>query len=371
MTAPDFQLQPTRPGLPNRRLLLDIILKEWLFCASAVSLVVTSVYLDRLPSFSGPELQVLFLLAALFVAVRGLERSNLILRLARLLEKGPRLACKLVAITFGLSMVVTNDVALVLAVPLTLALETERKELGVILEALAANAGSALTPFGNPQNLFIYWIFRIKPAAFLSGMAPLAAFFFILLMLAALLVRNPDCRRRPLAGLKIKSTAFVYLPLLLVIILAVLHVLPLWTAGSILLYAVLFDRQSLRIDFILLLTFFCFFGLADNILSFLPARIEHTGHIFIFSALASQVISNVPAALLFAKFTAQWKALLWGTNVGGFGSLVGSLANLIAYRIYVTHKSADNKALFAFKFMALGYVAFFIGLGLYFAAGGP
>ena len=100
--------------------------------------------------------------------------------------------------------------------------------------------------------------------------------------------------------------------------------------------------------------------------SIFAANLENAGHIFIFSALASQVISNVPATLLFAKFTTQWKALLWGANVGGFGSLVGSLANLIAYRLYTSHKDTHNPAAFTTKFIIIGYLAFFIGIGLYF-----
>ena len=99
----------------------------------------------------------------------------------------------------------------------------------------------------------------------------------------------------------------------------------------------------------------------------LASSLENAGHIFIFSALSSQIISNVPAALLISKFTTQWEALLWGTNVGGFGSLVGSLANLIAYKFYISQENTNNQvASFTIKFVILGYIAFFIGIGLYF-----
>jgi len=97
----------------------------------------------------------------------------------------------------------------------------------------------------------------------------------------------------------------------------------------------------------------------------LATEIQHADHIFLFSALASQCISNVPAALLFAKFTSQWQALLWGTNVGGFGSLVGSLANLIAYRIYVRDATREETGRFTLLFVVLGYLCFFLGVGLY------
>jgi len=86
----------------------------------------------------------------------------------------------------------------------------------------------------------------------------------------------------------------------------------------------------------------------------------------LLSAAASQFISNVPAVLLLAKATTQWQALLWGANVGGFGSLVGSLANLIAYKLYIRHENTNNTALFTAKFFIIGYAAFFVGVSLYF-----
>jgi Na+/H+ antiporter NhaD/arsenite permease-like protein len=93
--------------------------------------------------------------------------------------------------------------------------------------------------------------------------------------------------------------------------------------------------------------------------------LQHPQHIFLFSALASQVMSNVPATLLFAEFTNQWQALLWGASVGGFGTLVASLANLIAWRLYVRNQQTANTAGFTLAFLALGFTAFFAGLLLY------
>lgn len=346
--------------------LFDFILKEWLLIASAAGLVVTSVYLNRLPSFSIAECQVLFILAVLFVAVKGLEQSGLILRLSQGVEKGKFIPLKLIVVTFFLSMLVTNDVALIVIVPLTLVLNTNRKDILVILEALAANAGSALTPFGNPQNLFIYWFYDVRAEAFIISIAPFSLVFLVLLVLASLLISTSNNKVLKPETAKIKYQVFIYGALLLTVILAVLHILPVQVAFIVIIYAIIFDRNSLRIDYALLLTFACFFGLAENMQSIFAANIEHSGHIFIFSALLSQIISNVPATLLLAKFTTQWKALLWGTNVGGFGSLVGSLANLIAYKLYITHEDTNNAVSFTTKFLLLGYGAFLIGIILYF-----
>ncbi|MFZ1041905.1 MAG: SLC13 family permease [Anaerolineales bacterium] len=204
----------------------------------------------------------------------------------------------MIAVTFFLSMLVTNDVALIVIVPLTLTLDINRKDILVILEALAANAGSALTPFGNPQNLFIYWFYNINAEAFITAIAPFSLVFLILLVLASLLIRTSNNKVLPVEAAKIKYSVFIYGALLLTVILAVLHVLPVQAEFIVIIYAVIFDRNSLRIDYALLLTFACFFGLAENIQGIFAANVEHSGHIFIFSALLSQAISNVPATLL-------------------------------------------------------------------------
>lgn len=345
--------------------MFDFVLKEWLLVASAAGLVVTSVYLNRLPVFSIAEVQILFILAVLFIAVKGLEQSGLILRLSQSVEKGRFIPLKLVVVTFFLSMLVTNDVALIVIVPLTLALNINRKDILVILEALAANAGSALTPLGNPQNLFVYWFYDVHVQAFIASIAPFSLVFLVLLVLTSLLIRTSNDEALPPETTKIKYSVFIYGALLLTVILAVLHFLPVQAGLIVIIYAIVFDRNSLRIDYALLLTFGCFFGLSENIQSIFAANIEHSGHIFIFSALLSQIISNVPATLLFAKFTTRWQALLWGANVGGFGSLVGSLANLIAYKFYITHEDTNDPVSFTTKFLLLGYAAFLIGIVLY------
>ena len=119
-------------------LLIDFILKEWLLVASGVGLLLTSIYAKNIPTYSIQELQVLFILFALFVAVNGLQRSGLILKLCQSIEQGKAIPLRLVATTFFLSMVVTNDVALIIIVPLTMTLKINRKDIVVILEALAA-----------------------------------------------------------------------------------------------------------------------------------------------------------------------------------------------------------------------------------------
>ncbi len=349
--------------------LAGFVLREWLPLVSGAGFLLTSLFTGRLGLCSRSEAEVLFILWVLLVAVKGLETHGLMAWISARLEGGHMLPLKLVTATFLLAMVVTNDVSLVVMVPLTLGLSLEHRGLLVILEALAANAGSALTPFGNPQNLFLYWYYDLDPLAFIKTIAPFSLFFLVLLLLAARLISASPAAADEDEGCtasiaKPGMNAIVYLLLLVVVLLSVLRLLPVAAGLAVVLYAVIFDRRTLKVDYGLLLTFFFFFGLADNLQAMLAARLSHTGHIFLLSALASQVISNVPAALMFAKFTVNWKALLWGVNAGGFGSLFGSLANLIAYRLYLNDRRASHPAAFTLYFLLFGYAAFFLACGL-------
>ncbi len=344
---------------------IDFVLKEWLVIASGVGLVLTSIYTKHFPAYSIQELEVLFILFVLFVTVNGLHDSGVILKIARKIDKGGAIPLKLVTATFFLSMLVTNDIALIVIVPLTLSLNINRKGIVVILEALAANAGSALTPFGNPQNLFIYWFYDIHPVRFIETIAPFSLCFLIILMVLSLLV-NTSSNDQETINPKINKNAYIFGGLLFVVLLTVIHILPVVTGFLVIICALLFDRKALHIDYTLLFSFFFFFGVAENMKLILASEMSHSGHIFLFSALISQVMSNVPATLLFAKFTTNWEALLWGVNAGGFGSLIGSLANLIAYKIYVTNEDTNDSALFTVQFLILGYIAFFMSIGLYF-----
>ncbi len=345
--------------------IIDFVLKEWLVVASGVGLVLTSVYIKRLPKYSADEMQVLFLLYILFIAVNGLLKSGAILIIAQRIEKGRFIPLKLVVITFFLSMLITNDISLIVIVPLTLSLSVNMKGMLVILEALAANAGSALTPVGNPQNLFIYWFYDVPPGEFIKTIAPFSLMFLVLLIIASLSIRiQRVLKENHIQG--VNKKAYYYGVLLAVVLLIVFDVLPIFSAVVVILFALIFDRKSLDVDYALLFSFLFFFGIADNLNVIVGSEITHSGHIFLFSALASQIISNVPAALLFANFTSKWQALLWGVNAGGFGSLFGSLANLIAYKMYITNRDTNNTAMFTVKFLAMGYIALFVSIGLYF-----
>jgi len=353
--------------LKDQNPIIDFILKEWLLMASGAGLLISSVFLERGPSYSTAEFEVLFILLTLFIAVNGLQRSGLIADISMRIERGRVVPLKLVLSTFFLSMLITNDAALIVVVPLTLALNVRRKDILVILEALAANAGSALTPFGNPQNLYIYWTYDLNLSSFLRDIAPFSLFFLVLLVTASLLIRTDKTQNTEVYSGKIGKSAVVYGLMLIVVLLSILHVLPVYAAAIVVIYPIFSDRKVLRVDYSLLISFFFFFGIADNLQSLFEGTVGNHGHVFLLSSLLSQIISNVPAVLLFADFTENWQALLWGVNTGGFGSLFGSLANLIAYKFYVTDKNTDNYSGFTRKFLLIGYAAFLLSVLLYWA----
>ncbi len=332
---------------------------------AVVGLLVSSAWTRRIPTISTTELQVLFILFVLLVTVKGLEYGGLFSRLAWRMELGKAAPLKLVVTTFMFSMLITNDVALVVVVPLTMLLNMEKKDILVILEAVAANAGSALTPIGNPQNLYIYWYYGIEPVHFMAAIAPLSMAFFVILALASTAINMGNNRAAGHAPDVDKRLTSGFMSLLFIAVLMVLHVLPLYAGIAVVAGALLLKPASLRIDYGLLAAFLCFFGIAENLESHMAPAIAGADKVFMLSALSSQIISNVPAALLFAKFTHQWQALLWGTNAGGFGSLVGSVANLIAYRLYITDARSAGGRAFTIKFLLIGYGAFLMSLGLY------
>ncbi len=193
----------------------------------------------------------IFILFTLFVVVSGLQKSGLISRLSRRIEGGKCIPLKLVFATFFLSMLVTNDVALIVIVPLTLALNINRKDILVILLALAANAGSALTPFGNPQNLFIYWFYDLSAVQFISSIAPFSLVFLLLLVIVSLFIRTRAGLPHPVPVPRLGKSSGIYGILLVVVLLTVLRVLPVPAAFLVVLYVLVLTGRR----FVLIMRF--------------------------------------------------------------------------------------------------------------------
>ena len=303
------------------------------------------------PTYAGfLDMHTLALLSCLMVVVGGLERAGLInlvrSRIMGRIGSARSLALVLVNVVFFSSMFITNDVALLAFVPLGIAMflgASPRASIALVVAlTVAANLGSAAMPIGNPQNIYLVSAYDIGLGEFFGTMAPVAAFSYVCSCALALLVPREDVSsERADTGAKLDMRRTAAFGALFVLCLLCVADLVDWQACLIcvLLGAALIDRGALRsIDFGLLATFVCFFVFVGNLkqsdaVSALLTSVL-SGRELIVSAIASQVVSNVPAAIMLSGFTDQGSALLLGTNIGGLGTPIASLASLISLRIY-------------------------------------
>lgn len=275
----------------------------------------------------------------------------------------------LVCITFIGSMLIANDMALLTFLPLgyyLLSSTGKEKYMAYtfVLQNIAANLGGMLTPFGNPQNLYIYEKYGIANGEFMRIMFPPFALAVTLIALCCLPIKNEklSLKSRDFAPLP-KAKTVLYLLLFAFSVVLVFRVIPYWT-GLILIPAALIalDRKALRdVDYLLLLTFVAFFIFAGNmsrigaVREFFSFLLEK--NTLVFSALSCQFISNVPSAILLSQFTENYRDLLVGVNIGGTGTLIASLASLITFREFVSHGGSGKKYLAVFSFMNFGFLA--------------
>ncbi len=342
--------------------------KELVFTISLVLAIISCFFVP--PSATYMEyidFRVLALLFCLMAVVAGLSALGIFHRLGEfLLQKVSSLrmlAGMLIYLNFFTSMIITNDVALITFVPFTiLVLEMADKQNQfiplIVLETIAANLGSMLTPLGNPQNLYLYTISEMPMGDFVLTMLPYTIVSALLLFGALFLLpkETVTVTENTLADTNASSAdnstgkylLFLYAILFVLCLLVVLHVLPFPLVLALVIFAMLiFDRKILcKVDYTLLLTFTCFFIFIGNmknipaIHSLLSELIA--GNEFLGGVLSSQLISNVPAAILLSGFTTDFKPLLIGVNVGGLGTLIASLASLISYKFYVGTKDSKT-----------------------------
>ncbi len=331
----------------------EFIKKEAVLCIAALCAFATMIlvppdgeYLHYI------DFRVLCLLLCLMGVVAGFKSQGafqwLIYQLLRRIRNGRILAVTLVLLPFFCSMLVTNDVALIVFVPFTLTLLAD---LGcdkhmipvIVLQTVAANLGSMATPVGNPQNLYLYAAYSLSAGDFFSVVLPLTALSLAALTVASLpaLPSRLPSRELKVETLKSIRSMLIYGALFLLCLFTVFRVVHYLITTAVVVAALfLMDRKLLKeIDFMLLLTFVCFFVVSENL-----GRVEAI-RLFLQNLLAkntlltavgaSQVISNVPAAVLLSSFTDNWKDLLSGVNIGGLGTPIASLASLITLKLYL------------------------------------
>lgn len=329
------------------------------------------------------DYRVLVLLFALMLVVGGFKSLGVF----RLL--GEKLCCNvnsirsltivLTCLCFFSSMLITNDVALITFVPFTISvfvmIACENKLIPVVvIETIAANLGSMLTPIGNPQNLLLFSAGEMTVGEFVLHMLPITVISFVLIMGCIFLLKNQkismvlkeDSVQEPV----LKRKAFwIYLLLFLVCMGNVFHLYSHWIVGIVVVLVVFVMDKKLfaEADYSLLLTFIGFFVFIGNM-----KQIEAinqwimdiiTGNELVIGVLSSQVISNVPAAMLLSGFTTDFKELLYGVNIGGLGTLIASMASLISYRFYGKAYPEHKKAYFK-QFTIYNIVLLVIILGI-------
>lgn len=316
--------------------------------------VITSfiIPLDKeyLGYFDFKTLTCLFCILAVVCALKNIRFFYILAKKVVQLFRNTRMSVlALVYITFIGSMLIANDMALLTFLPLGyFVLTTTGKEkymaFTFIMQNIAANLGGMLTPFGNPQNLYLYTKFNIPTPEFIGIMAPPFALSVLLITLCCVVFVKPEplqVEDEPLCLPPVRT--LLYLCLFLLSVVIVFRVIPYWIGLIVIPVVLLFaDRRALRmVDYPLLFTFVFFFLFAGNL-----ARIEVVRSFFsllldksalVFSVLSCQLISNVPSAILLSQFTTNYRDLLLGVNIGGTGTLIASLASLITFREYTKH----------------------------------
>ena len=358
------RLSPKRPhadtrGALNflsavRRTFIGFAKKNFVLVIAAVLALISCIIVkpdaEYLGYFDFKTLTCLFCTLAVVCALKNIRFFTIVAKkIVKCAGNTRTLALSLVYITFIGSMFLANDMALLTFLPLGyISLSATGKEKYMapifIFQNIAANLGGMLTPFGNPQNLYIYTKFNIPTLEFMGIMVLPFILSIILFTLCCFFIPRESLELRCCDGEKTNpKKATFFLILFALAILTVFRVVPYYICLPITFFAVLFvDRKALlKVDYPLLLTFVCFFLLAGNV-----SRIGEVNDFFasllekntLLTAIGScQIISNVPSAILLSEFTTNYKELLLGVNIGGVGTLISSLASLITFREYTSH----------------------------------
>lgn len=348
--------------------------------AAIVSLIITPPSAELLKDIDFHTLGTLFMMLCVLEGFKKEDIFRPIIRFAGRMSTMFTLSLFLVFSVFFTSMFVTNDVSLIIFVPLTIILfrsgGKEKYILPVIsMENIAAIRGSMLMPFGSPQNLFLFGQSGKSVFEFMLHMFPLSFFSGILLCGFIAFLYRKDIKERIVvdesktvsgSAEDRKKQKICYIVLFGLIIFTIVSRTQYWYIAAIIVaLAVLFCDKEIykKVDYVLLLTFFCFFIFSSSIArnpsisDFLRNAVG--GHEYAWGILLSQVISNVPAAIVLWPFTTSLSALLYGVDTAGLCSIIGSLASVINYRIYVREYPKNGRK-FLVTFTLISWAFFLI-----------
>ena len=364
----------------SRERVLGFVKANAVVLIAAVAALVTSFIVppdsEYLGYFDFKTLTCLFCVLAVVCALRNIRFFYTMAKAIIRKFKNTKLCIlALVYITFIGSMLIANDMALLTFLPLGyFVLHTTGKEkymaFTYIMQNVAANLGGMLTPFGNPQNLYLYTKFEIPDLEFISIMFPpfIVAISLITVLCLIFVKAEPLDIQEKAAEIPVGRTA-IYLVLFALSILIVFRTIPFVIGLIIIPLALMFlDRDALKsVDYGLLLTFVFFFIFSGNmsrigaVREFFSSLLEK--NTLIFSALSCQVISNVPSAILLSRFTENYRDLLLGVNIGGVGTLIASLASLITFKAYIKDQPGHTLR-YIVKFTAFNFLFFAILVGV-------
>ena len=350
--------------------------KEIIFCITFLFALVSMLFVKPDAKYiSYIDFGTLLTLFSLMAVVSGWRRTGLFGTLGNIVCRkvhGQRGLClTLVLLCFFSSMIITNDVALLTFVPFAVVLLSKTSGFLllyiVVLQTLAANLGSMITPIGNPQNIFLFSKMQLGTIQFMKIIFPYTLLSLVLLIFSTLIIKNEEMQieRQEVetGGSGFTGKNILYTALFILCLVSVVNVIPKWAAAVLVALCVFISDRKIfcNIDFMLLLTFTAFFIFTGNIArlesvdSFLK-RITGTNEFAVRLAF-SQVISNVPATLLLYPFAQNTKELLLGVDIGGLGTPVASLASLISLKLYTQEKGGTAKFLAVFTLMNIIFLA--------------
>lgn len=364
----------------------NFIKKEIVLCIAIILAVLSMFFVkpDRqyLAYIDFRTLAILFCLMTIVAGFKQLGFFDLLAEKLLSAAKGVKATVAvLVFLCFFLSMLITNDVALITFVPFTITVMKKMEEPirqrwmlpVIVMQTIAANLGSMFTPIGNPQNLYLFGLTDFNTLEFLSLMLPYTGVSFLLLLVWILCWEGKSKMTdggyrgehvRIMTGQNDREKTLVYSLLLLLSLLTVGRILPYWMAlVGVLVYTLCRDARLLRkVDYSLLGTFtalFIFIGNLGRIQGFHDFLLKViTDREVITAVAASQVMSNVPAAILLSGFTDHIEGLIVGTNLGGLGTMIASMASLISFK-YVVGENPQYKGKY-FRLFTVANVVFLV-----------
>ena len=334
------------------QVIVAFVKKNVVMTVALVAALITSIIIPIDSEYPGYfDYKTLTCLFCVLTVVCALKNINFFYMLARKVVQGFRTTRRailaLVYITFIGSMIIANDMALLTFLPLGLLVLTTTKQqkymaFTFIMQNIAANLGGMLTPFGNPQNLYLYTKFNIPTGEFVSIMAVPFVLAVVMITICCIIFVKPEEMLLKDEHVEVNpKKAVLYMILFALAIAIVFRAIP-YGVGLVVIPVVVFivDRKALKmVDYPLLLTFVFFFVFSGNLARIEPVRMFFSGLLekstLLVSVISCQCISNVPSAILLSQFTDDYRNLLVGVNVGGVGTLIASLASLITFREYV------------------------------------